>query len=78
MTTAFDERKYGLRNGAADVITIKPAHGKGFIVLAKVKGAHPFVTWWGEDLYRDGLLVCSSGHYFEKFEDAVEDFADRD
>lgn len=78
MENGFNERNYGLRNGDADLITIKPARDKGFIVLAKVKGVQPFVTWWAEDRYNDGLLVCASGHYFYELDTAIEDFADRD
>jgi len=76
-TTGFNERNYGLRNGAADLITLKPTTDNGFIVLAKASGVQPFVTWWAQDRYGDGLLVCSSGHYYETIEEAVADYQTR-
>lgn len=48
-----------------------------WIVLRKVDGYHPFVTHrahWNDD---HNCWEYGNGHYFEKLENAVEDFGKR-
>ena len=59
-----------LKNGA-EILAQKIAKN-GFIVLAKVKGYHPFVTW-----YADKSGNAYWGHYFSSHDEALTDFCGR-
>lgn len=61
-----------LTNGAI-VVAAKPATGQGEIVLALRNAPYePWITW-----VHDPKGHCYSGHYFDDFDEAVEDYRSR-
>lgn len=46
----------------------------GGYVLAMIAGSpDPYVTWMFS-VHEDGNVVCSSGHYFDRLQPALDDF----
>ena len=75
---SINANDYSLDNGAT-LIEIKKARTFGYIVLAKTHSKYdPYVTWWATDEREPKKLDCMSGHYYEKLESAVKDFASRE
>ena len=69
-----------LPNGATvvDYTVDNLGYGTGGVVLCTAHGlsADPFVTWnWW--ISTEGVICCSTGHYFDRLEPAVADFKKR-
>ena len=69
-----------LPNGATvvDFTVDNLGHGTGGVVLCTAHGlsADPFVTWnWWISI--EGVINCSTGHYFDRLQPAVADFDKR-
>jgi hypothetical protein len=60
-----------LRNGAV-VLDVKAIPGNLFVVLARIEGVHPFVTWLAENADHTYW-----GHYRLGYGEAVADFRRR-
>jgi len=82
MTTtviAVPEPGFVLPNGATVIASKRSSAGQARgvrIILAVFPGVQPYVNWrsWVGD---DGQWACELGHYFESFEDAVQDYTER-
>ena len=68
--------EYDLDNGAMIMAMKHSRVDNSYVVLARTHDGE-YVTWWAHDWRASKTLCCSSGHYFEDLEQAVEDFQDR-
>ena len=63
-----------LPNGARLIAFEYDSHAKAGVVLARMSGAQPYVTW---KFYNKDFETTTMGYYFNSFGEAAANFEDR-